>query len=56
MSVLPVLLVLSLLFAATAVAVFLWSMRSGQFDDLETPPHRILWEDECVPKDTEKCE
>lgn len=28
--------------AVAAVAGFVWSVRSGQLDDLETPPHRLL--------------
>ena len=27
-------------------AAFLWSVRSGQFDDLEGPAHRILSDDD----------
>ena len=29
-----------------AVAAFLWAIRSGQFDDLEGPAHRILLDDD----------
>ncbi|MCG6948002.1 MAG: cbb3-type cytochrome oxidase assembly protein CcoS [Acidobacteria bacterium] len=39
---LPFALLLALLF----LAMFIWSVRSGQMDDLETPAHRILGEDE----------
>ncbi len=39
---LPFALLLALLF----LALFIWSVRSGQMDDLETPAHRILGEDE----------
>jgi cbb3-type cytochrome oxidase maturation protein len=39
---LPFALLLALLF----LAAFIWSVRSGQMDDLETPAHRILGEDE----------
>ena len=35
----------ALLVAGGAVAAFAWSVRSGQLDDLETPPRRILVED-----------
>lgn len=41
-----VLLPVALLFAGAAVAVFLWAVRSGQMDDLDTPPLRILHDDE----------
>jgi cbb3-type cytochrome oxidase maturation protein len=33
---------LALLLAAGFVAVFFWAVRSGQFDDLDTPAVRIL--------------
>jgi cbb3-type cytochrome oxidase maturation protein len=46
MDVLFVLLPLALTFAATAVGVFLWAARSGQFDDLITPAVRVLHDDE----------
>jgi cbb3-type cytochrome oxidase maturation protein len=41
-----VLLPLALLIAAIAVGFFVWAARSGQFDDLETPAMRILFDDE----------
>jgi cbb3-type cytochrome oxidase maturation protein len=41
-----VLLPLALLIAAIAVGCFVWAARSGQFDDLETPAVRILFDDE----------
>ena len=41
-----ILLPVALLFAAAAVAVFLWAVHAGQFDDLDTPPLRILVEDD----------
>ena len=31
---------------AIGLAAFLWSLRSGQYDDLEGAAHRILIEDE----------
>lgn len=37
------------LFALAVVGVLVWAVRSGQFDDLEGPAHRILTEDETVP-------
>lgn len=45
MSVVLVILPLALLFVAVAVAAFAWAARSGQFDDTETPPHRMLVDD-----------
>lgn len=49
MSVLFVLLPVALLFAAGALAVFLWAARAGQFDDLVTPALRILHDDGDEP-------
>lgn len=40
-----VLLPLALLIAAIAVGFFIWAARTGQFDDLETPPVRMLFDD-----------
>jgi len=48
MSVLFVVLPLAVAISAFAVVAFLWSARSGQLDDLETPPLRILRDDTAV--------
>ena len=39
----------SVFLAAVALALFLWAMLTGQFDDLETPPLRMLFEEEAAP-------
>jgi cbb3-type cytochrome oxidase maturation protein len=46
MSVLYLILPLALAFAGAAVGAFVWTVRSGQLDDVDTPPRRILFEDE----------
>jgi cytochrome oxidase maturation protein, cbb3-type len=46
MSVLYVVLPLALVIVGAAVIAFVWSARSGQFDDLDTPAVRILHDDE----------
>jgi cbb3-type cytochrome oxidase maturation protein len=46
MSALYIALPFALLLALLFLAAFIWSVRSGQMDDLETPAHRILSEDE----------
>ena len=51
MSVIYVVLPLSLLLAAGAVGVFIWATRRGQFDDLETPAVRILFDDKTESGD-----
>ena len=40
---------LALFGAAGAVAAFAWSVRSGQLDDLDTPPRRMLLDDARPP-------
>lgn len=42
-----VLLPLALLIALIAVGFFIWAAKSGQFDDLETPAVRMLFDDEA---------
>ena len=39
-------LILALTGAAAAVAAFAWSVRSGQLDDVDTPPRRMLFDDD----------
>ena len=46
METIVVLLPLALLIAAIAVGLFIWAAKTGQFDDLETPAVRILFDDE----------
>lgn len=45
MSVLFIALPVALLLGGAAVAAFALAVRNGQFDDLETPPRRILFDD-----------
>lgn len=46
MSMIFVVLPLGLLIATAAVLAFIWAARSGQFDDMETPQVRVLFDDE----------
>ncbi len=46
MSVVVFLLFGSLILGGIALAVFLWSLRSGQYDDLEGSANRILFDDD----------
>jgi len=46
MSVIYIVLPLSLLLVVVAVGFFIWAARGGQFDDLETPAVRVLFDDE----------
>ena len=47
MSILFALIPLAMLLLAFAVWAFFWAVRSGQFDDLDTPAVRILLDDEA---------
>ncbi|MEO8184191.1 MAG: cbb3-type cytochrome oxidase assembly protein CcoS [Deltaproteobacteria bacterium] len=49
MSVLFVAVPVAVLLAIAGVVAFLWAARRGQFDDLETPPLRMLLDDEIAP-------
>ena len=46
MEVVYLLIPLSILLVGLIVWVFFWAIRSGQFDDLEGPAHRILMDDD----------
>ncbi|MBL0215315.1 MAG: cbb3-type cytochrome oxidase assembly protein CcoS [Myxococcales bacterium] len=45
MIALYIVLPLALLIGGLAVAAFIWTVRSGQLDDVDTPPRRMLFED-----------
>jgi cbb3-type cytochrome oxidase maturation protein len=49
MTILLYLLVISLTVAAGGLAFFLWSLRSGQYDDLDGAANRILFDDAPAP-------
>lgn len=36
---------LAIAIAGIAVAAFVWTVRSGQLDDVDSPPRRMLFED-----------
>lgn len=47
MTALYIVLPLALVIAGAAVAAFVWTVRSGQLDDVDTPPRRILFDDDA---------
>lgn len=51
LSILYLMIPLALVFVAVAIGVFFLAVRSGQFEDLEGPAHRILEDDEAKPKE-----
>lgn len=50
MSVVALLLPLALLLGVIFVAAFVWAARGGQYDDLDTPAHRMLFDDSAERK------
>jgi len=52
MSIIFLILPVTLLLSAGAVAAFAWATRSGQFDDLETPAVRLLHEARSQQEDS----
>lgn len=50
MEIIYVLIPLALVLVAIIVWAFFWAIRSGQFDDLEGPAHRILMDDDEPPR------
>lgn len=50
MSVIVFLIALALLVALGFLAMFGWAVRSGQFDDTEGPPRRMLFDDTDLAK------
>lgn len=46
MDIIFLLIPLALVFVVVIVWIFLWAVRSDQFDDLEGPAHRILMDDD----------
>ena len=46
MNVILYLLAASLLLGGGGLAIFLWSLKSGQYEDMEGAANRILFDDE----------
>jgi cbb3-type cytochrome oxidase maturation protein len=46
MSSLLYLIPVALFLGGLGLAAFIWSLRSGQYDDLEGAAHRVLFDDE----------
>ena len=51
MEILLLLIPLSLVLVGVIVWAVIWAVKSGQFDDLEGPAHRILMEDDETATD-----
>ncbi|MCY0964516.1 cbb3-type cytochrome oxidase assembly protein CcoS [Parathalassolituus penaei] len=46
MDLLYTLVPFSLVLLGIAIVVFFWAVRSGQFDDMDSPAHRILFDED----------
>jgi cbb3-type cytochrome oxidase maturation protein len=53
MDILYLLIPLSLVFVAVIAGFFLWAVKSGQFEDMEGPAHRILMDDDLPEEESE---
>ena len=42
----------ALIFIALAIKVMLWAINNGQYDNLDTEAHRILFDADKKPKDS----
>ncbi|MBI42638.1 cbb3-type cytochrome oxidase assembly protein CcoS [Marinobacter lutaoensis] len=53
MQIVMVLVPLMLLLVAVGIVLFAWAVKSGQYDDVEGPAHRILYDDDeaMIPKE-----
>lgn len=51
MTLLTIAIPVALLVAAGAVVSFIWAARTDQFEDLDTPPRRMLLDDAPVRDD-----
>lgn len=54
MTIIYYLIPLGVVLLACAVGAFFWAVRSGQFDDMETPAWRILLDDDSAPPENKE--
>lgn len=49
MEVVYFLLPVAVLMSATGLGFFVWALRNGQYEDLEGPRWRVVYDDDSVP-------
>lgn len=56
MEILYLLIPLGILILGIAIGAFIWAVKSGQFEDMQGPAHRILMDDDdpLIPKNLAK--
>lgn len=53
MSMVPYLILISLGLGVVGLLAFLWSLRSGQYEDLDGAAERVLFDDDEGPRDSQ---
>ncbi|MEP4379258.1 MAG: cbb3-type cytochrome oxidase assembly protein CcoS [Alphaproteobacteria bacterium] len=53
MNILAILIPVALLLGAVGLAAFIWSIRTGQYDDLDGAARRILIDDDPVDRSSD---
>ena len=48
MDILYLLIPVSIIFVVIIAWVFVWSVKSGQYEDMEGPAHRILMDNDAI--------
>lgn len=48
MDILYLLIPVSIIFVVIIAGVFVWSVKSGQYDDMEGPAHKILMDNDAI--------
>ena len=56
MEIMPFLIPIALILAVFFIGGFIWMTKKGQYDDLETPRHRMLLEDKKIDTQTNEGE
>ena len=49
MEIVTLLISLALILVVVVIWAFFWAVKSGQFDDMEGPAHRIIMEEDHPP-------
>ena len=50
MEIIYILIPIALIMGVISLFGFIWATKKGQFDDLDTPAHRMLLDDEEIEK------
>ncbi|MGQ7269645.1 cbb3-type cytochrome oxidase assembly protein CcoS [Marinobacter nauticus] len=58
MQIVMILVPLMLILVALGVLLFSWAVKNGQYDDMDGPAHRILYDDDkdMIPKEARRTE